>query len=69
METEIEDKELIRALAELPIVQVGTIAEDHQFIEGDEYEAHYKITKETLLYTAIRINLSVMPLIMTCLPN
>ena len=35
-----------QAMLRLPVITVGTIAEDHQIIEGDEYEAHYKITKE-----------------------
>jgi len=42
------DKQKIReAMSRLPVITVGTIAQDHQIIEGNEYEAHYKITKET----------------------
>lgn len=43
----MDAKELRKALAKLPVITVGTIAQDHQIIEGNGNGAHYKITKET----------------------
>ena len=43
----MDEKKLRKALSQLPVIPVGTIANDHQIIEGNEDSAHYKITKET----------------------
>lgn len=47
MEVKMDKQKIREAMFRLPVITVGTIAQDHQIIEGDEYEAHYKITKET----------------------
>jgi len=47
MEEKMDKQKIIKALSQLPVIRVGTIPDDHQIIEGNEYEAHYKITKET----------------------
>lgn len=47
MEVKMDMQKIRKAMSQLPIITVGTIPQDHQIIEGDEYDAHYKITKET----------------------
>ncbi len=45
----MEKEKLKKALAELPTIRAGTVAQDHQIIEGDEQGCHFKITKELLI--------------------
>lgn len=45
----MEKEELKEALAELPVIRAGTIAQDHQIIERNEQGCHFKITKELLI--------------------
>lgn len=47
MEVKMDIQKITKDMFQLPVITVGTIPQDHQIIEGSEYEAHYKITKET----------------------
>lgn len=39
---------LLEGIFQLPTIEVGTIAEDDQIIEGNQGRVHYKLTKEII---------------------
>lgn len=50
---------LLKGIPKLPTIEIGTVAKNHQIIEGNHGNVHYKATKERTLGGLTLFSLSI----------